>query len=144
MSFDRASQHRWVNTMILTALAGGLLWMTGPAWLLLALGGDETTGHVVQDRNAVRYEVDGRLYTVHEGWTRPSDFHLWGDPVTVQYFRAAPWMSWCPYTEEHGWLSALLIVFVAFVAAPLAWLWWRNIVWPAFCAFRKVRPRETG
>jgi hypothetical protein len=142
--FDRASQHRWPTTLFLTALAVGLLWVIGPAWVLLVVGGDDTTGYVVRDRKAVRYKVDGQLYTVREGWTRPTGSRLWGDPVTVQYLHAAPWVSWCPYTEEHGWLTALLIVFVAFVAAPLVWLWWTNVIRPASQALWELRRRHTG
>jgi hypothetical protein len=143
-SFDRASRHRWPTTLFLTALAGGLLWMAGSAWVLLVLGSDETAGYVLRDRSTVRYEVDGRLYTARLGWARSDGFCLWGDPVKVQYLPAAPWVSRCPNTEEHEWLATLLMVFVAFVVAPLVWLWWTNVIRPAFQAFRMPRSGQTG
>jgi hypothetical protein len=146
--FNRASQRRWVNTIILTTLACGLLWLIGRAWMFLVMflvvGGDETTGSLVRNRDAVRYNVGGRFYTVREGWTRPAGDRIWGWPVAVQYLRMAPSVSWCPDSEDHGLLAALLAVFVAFVAAPLAWLWRTNVVRPALEAIREVRAARAG
>jgi len=132
---------RWVRVLVLTALACGLLWLVGRAWLFLFIGGEETTGYVTRERDAVRYDVGGQRYTVREGWTRYVGNRLWGDPVKVRYLRLAPGVSWCPDSDDHGLLTALLAVFVAFVAVPLAWLWWTNVVRPAYEVLRKsARP----
>jgi hypothetical protein len=143
-SFHRASQHRWVTTLVLTALACGLLFLCGRAWLFLVVGGDETTGYVVRERDAVRYDVGGQRYTVREGWTLPGGTRIWGDPVRVQYLRIAPGVSWCPDSEDHSLLAALLVVYVVFVVAPLIWLWGKTIVQPARQALRKVRAALAG
>jgi hypothetical protein len=136
--FNRASQRRWVSALVLTALACGPLWLGGRAWLVL-VAGVETTGHVTRDRGAVWYEVAGRRYTTHEGLADLPGPLIWGDPVRVRYLPVAPEVAWSPEAEDGGVRAALLVAFIAFVAAPLVWLWGTQVVGPALAALREVR-----
>jgi len=140
--FSRASQSRWATTLALTVVACALPLLAGRAWLFLVVRGVETTGHVVRERDAVRYEVGGQSYRISLGSATEQHFFLWGDPVRVQYLRDAPDVARCPALEDRP-LLALLFVFTLFIAAPLVLLWWETVVQPAWAALRQVRVART-
>ena len=133
-----------VRTVILTAFAGGLFWLTGPPWLCI-LFGVETTGSVTRDGERVRFnDAWGRRHTVPMQYDLNGSNRLWGSPVRVQYLPFAPGVSWCPEEQDSGKLVVLLVLYIALVAAPLMLLWWRNMVHPALEAFREARVHRSS
>ena len=145
--FNAVTQGRWVVTFILTSFACGLLWLIGPAWLFVLGVGVDTTGYVLREGEGVRYDDHrGQRHTVSKRLqlTDHQRSYFWGDSVKVQYLRFAPGISWCPKWEEPERLGVLMIAFVAFVATPLGWLWWKNGIRPGRAAWRHVQIVRRG
>ena len=88
------------------------------------------------DKNGQRHYVPARYCQFH--YTP-----IWGQlgPGVVKILPFAPGIGCCKDWEKSGKLLFLLFVFLAFVAAPLIFLWWRCIMRPAIEVFHEWRAR---
>jgi hypothetical protein len=132
------------STLFLTLCATGLFWFGGAPWLCMFFG-VETLGIVTRDGVDVRYfDANAQRHHVPRLYTRYEySWRIWGDGVRVQYLPFAPGMSWCPDWNDGGKQRFLLVLFLAFVVAPLTFLWWRNIVRPGVEALREMRAHRS-